>query len=176
MSAWTDFVKNYAKSKGISYSAALKKAAPAYRRSKSAKKMVKDKGKKEDLDEKKKNFFKGAKKSGKKSKKKVKPKKKEEPKKEYKPKKKDTKALSKMLKKKKEVQKASVSKLKRKQRNLTKKDKFVKRKERKKGLTGCSLAAQTLRLAPCSNRSSKSQAPKCKAAGAVLRGCRKKKK
>mgnify|MGYP003652349175 CR=1 FL=1 len=51
----------------------------------------------------------------------------------------------------------------------------VKKKERKVMNTPCSKAAQTLRLAPCSNRGPASQAPKCKRAGAVLRNCRKRK-
>ncbi len=37
MSEWTDFVKKYAKAKGITYGQALKQAAPEYRKKKGTK-------------------------------------------------------------------------------------------------------------------------------------------
>ena len=37
MSEWTDFVKKYAKSKGITYGEALKSAGPEYRKAKGTK-------------------------------------------------------------------------------------------------------------------------------------------
>lgn len=37
MSEWTDFVKKYAKDKGITYGEALKKAGPEYRKKKGTK-------------------------------------------------------------------------------------------------------------------------------------------